>query len=109
MLLTVKERLVLLSVLPSQGNILTVKIVRQLRERLSLTEAEHKAFEIKEDKATGRVTWNKKALEPVEIPIGEKAMDIIVDAFKRADTQQKISIEMIDVYDRFINSNKEPS
>lgn len=42
--LTIAERLQLLNVLPPQGDIITIKIIRKLRETLSPNEQEHEEY-----------------------------------------------------------------
>ena len=46
MKLDVGERIRLLGILPEKGNLLTLKIVRELRDDLSFSEKEHKDFKI---------------------------------------------------------------
>ena len=40
--LSVKGRLMLLGILPAEGDLTTIRIVRELREGLSFSETEHK-------------------------------------------------------------------
>ncbi len=42
--LTISDRFTVLSILPAEGNFATLKVVRKLREQLSLTEAEIKEY-----------------------------------------------------------------
>jgi len=71
--LTIAERFVLLNMLPQQGDITTVKIVRRLREALSFSEQEHVDYEIHtEPDGNGRAffRWNPSksgAVKDVEI------------------------------------------
>ena len=99
MLLSVGERLVLLSVLPVEGNFLTLKLMRELKENLSFTEDEHKYYNFKQ--AEGKVEWDNDNQEK-EIPIGEKATDIVVDALKKLDEQKKLHMEHYSLYEKFI-------
>ena len=48
------------------------------------------------------MTWDNERGRTVEIPIGEKATDVIVAALKRASGANKLTVDMIDLYDRFI-------
>jgi hypothetical protein len=117
--LTVKERLQLASVLPPTGNITTLRIVRQLKEKLSFSEEEHKEFQIRDagepldwmkpdaegNKPVcpqGSIAWNEEKERPVDIPIGEKAMDVIVEALKAANERGQLTLDMIDLYDKFV-------
>lgn len=102
--LKVFDRLMLLNILPTEGNFLTLKIVTQLRQDLSFTEEELKRFEIVQD--GGSVTWNRIADEPKEVAIGEKATDIIVEALKKLNDTKKLTMQHYKLYERFIEGGK---
>ena len=101
MKLSVLERLALLNVLPKEGNVTTLRIVRKLREDLSFSEEEHKELDFKQD--GDRTTWNEGEWAK-DIEIGEKATDVIVDAFRQLNRDGKMHIDFVDIYDRFIES-----
>ena len=98
--LSVRERLVLLSVLPQEGNFITLKVVRQLREALSFSEEELKQYQFVQSE--GRVTWDDKAEQVKEIEIGEKAMDIISEALKKLNEDKKLKDEHFTIYEKFV-------
>jgi len=98
--LSVLERLVVLKVLPKEGDYATLKILTNLRLSLSFTEEEMKAWEVASDPSTGRTTWKVEGV--ADIPIGEKATDIIVAAFKKLDREKKLSVEDMGAYEKFV-------
>ncbi len=99
--LSILDRIVLLGALPKQGNYIELKILTNLGLSLSFTEEELKKWNIVSDPETELTQWNSGA-EEVELPIGEKAMDIIVAALKALDRDKKLKPEMIDTYEKFI-------
>ena len=100
MKLTVAERFVLLGVLPAEGNFITLKIVRKFREALSFDEDEAKALGLTQDGE--RVTWNPDVKQEKEIPVGEKATDLIVAAIKKLDDEQKLTDQHYTLYEKFM-------
>ena len=98
--LQVGERLVLLSILPQEGDFTTLKIVRDLRESLSFSEEEHKTYGFKQE--DNMVFWDKTKDTPKDVHIGEKATDIIVNAFKKLNEQKKLRIEHMELYEKFV-------
>ncbi|KKN62887.1 hypothetical protein LCGC14_0507400 [marine sediment metagenome] len=101
MVLSVLDRVILLTILPKEGNYLTLKILMDLRMTMSFTESEMKQFNLKIDDETGQTTWENA--EDVEVPIGEKATDIIIEALGKLDQEGSLNPEMIDTYEKFIS------
>ncbi len=100
MKLILLERFTTLGILPKESNFATLKIVRELQEALSLSEAEVKEFELKQD--GGQYKWNKKGNEEREIKIGEKATDIIVEALKELDNSKKLTPNHVPLWEKFV-------
>ena len=112
MKMDVAERLVTLSILPKEGNFTTLKILRELRMNLgfkadlyemymqTFTEEELKDWRIVSDLEAGTVNWETNG--EAEIPIGEKATDIIIESLRKLDGELKLEEHMFDIYERFI-------
>jgi len=98
--MSVLERLVALSILPKEGDYATLKILTNLRLSLSFTEEETKAWGITTNPENGKTSWKEDAV--VEIPLGEKATDIIVDALKKLNREEKLPAESMSLYEKFI-------
>lgn len=101
MKLEVGERLVLLSILPVEGDFTTLKIVRKLRESMSFSEEEHKALKLKQD--GGVFTWEPRPESAKDIHIGEKAKDIIQGSLKKLNDEKKLRDEHFTLYERFVD------
>ena len=104
MKLILLERLKILQILPAEGNFITLNIVQKLRESLSPTEKEFKDFEIVDK--DGQISWNEKGREEIEIEIGEKATDIIVEALKKLDEEGKLTAHHLSIYNKFVNGGE---
>ena len=98
--LGVFDRLILLNILPKEGDFTTLKIVRTMREDLSFTEEEHKALEFKQDE--GNIQWKQDADKPKHINFGEKATDLIVATLKKLNTDKKLTEQHFNLYEKFI-------
>ena len=72
-----------------------------MREDLSFSEEEHKALDFKFEDG-GQVRWKQDAVEDRDINFGEKATDIIVDTLKQLNTDKKLSMEHLNLYDKFV-------
>jgi len=105
MKLTIKERLMILNILPKQSNFATLKIVRKLEEDLSFSENEYKEFGFDVTEINGQVItkWNsEKNQEVKDIKIGEKALDIIVESLKKLDNEKKLTQDHYVLYKKFV-------
>lgn len=98
--LNVYDRLILLNIMPKEGDFTTLKIVRKLREDLSFSEDEHKALEFKNE--NGQVQWKQAGDVPKEVSIGEKAADLIADVLKKLDKEKKLQEAHYRVYELFV-------
>lgn len=103
MLLTTFERLLLLNILPKQGDLTTIRIVRKLREDLSFSEAEHAALQFEETGEKG-LRWIKDADTPKEVEIGAKARNIIADVLTGLDKAKQLTEEHLPLYERFVEA-----
>lgn len=101
MLFHVAERIHLLNLLPAEGDITTLRIVRQLREALSFSEAEHTDFAMQVE--GGRVTWDAAKAGAKDVEVGEKARSIIGAALQRASEAGKLSSDLVAVYDACVD------
>ena len=98
--LGVFERLILLNILPKEGDFTTLRIVRKMREDLSFTEEEHKALEFKQEEMN--IQWKQEADKPKEIIFGEKANDIIVLTLSKLNDDKKLTDQHFSLYQKFI-------
>ncbi len=103
MKLNILERMMALGVLPPEGDYATLKILNQLRLALAFSEKEMKDFGITTDAVNNRTTW--KSDSAVEIPMGEKATDIIIEALKALNKEKKLSADSVSLYEKFIPSD----
>ena len=99
--LTIMERLTLLSALPEQGNLATLRIVRKLREDLSLTEDELIEYRV-EFGDDGRVEWGEEYADVEKaIPMGAAAQRAAVNALTALDEKEEVGLQHLSLFDKF--------
>jgi len=96
--LTILERLTLLTTLPESGDITTIRIVRKLREMLSLNEAEFAEHKV-EVLPGGRTKWEDDREYTIEF--GAKAREIAVAALEALDKAGTVEDRHISLFDKF--------
>ncbi len=101
--LDVIERLTVLTILPKEGSYADLKILNQLKLALSFSEKEMKDWGIKSDPELNQTSWDENGV--AEIPIGEKATDIITESLKKLNKEKKLMEQAFSVYEKFVPDN----
>ncbi|MFA6335487.1 MAG: hypothetical protein WCX48_08020 [Bacteroidales bacterium] len=99
--LNVLERVMLLSVLPKEGNFTTLRLTRELQAKIGISAAEYKEFEVQTDEKGSR--WNIKGAAPTEIEFADAEIDIIKKQLKELDSKNKLTNDLFSVYEKFVN------
>ncbi len=100
MLLNIPERIALFGILPEKENFVTLKIVKELRSNLLLSEEDIKEAGIELSEDGQQMTW-KKMIEK-DIPIGEKATEVVVAALKKLDSEKALEDRHMALWEKFI-------
>ena len=99
--LNVKQRLMLLNVVPVEGVRMTdLRIAQELRLKLGFSEEDQKHFGFWYDDEK-RLRWKPEADVPVDIKIGPRAQVLIVDTLKQLDEDKKLTEDHIDIWELF--------
>ena len=105
-----RDRFVLLNILPAEGDISTIKITHRLRQDLAPNEKELKDYKIKQ--VEGQVMWDD-AMEQKrgaqEKKIGPKAFIMIEEAFEKLNKDKKLTEGHLVTYLKFAGDEKEDS
>lgn len=94
--LTIKDRVFIPGILPSEGGRFEMISVRDLLSKIEFTSQELDEYGIK---ATDRgVTWNSDFEKEVEFSNSEKG--ILLDALSKADQNGKLPLEFISTWEK---------
>lgn len=103
MKLSVADRLLLLNILPKEGSLTTIKLMRELREELSFSEEENKKLGFKQE--GDMVLWNFEADLEKEIKISDILKDVIKKTLKELDKSEKLTEAHLGLWDMFVENN----
>lgn len=98
MLLGVRDRIELFRHLPEKGKFDMLKLVREFRESLALTEAEKKAFGWTED--GGTVAWTSSADADITVP--PKIHVLIAGVLSGLDDSGALPATCMSLYEKFV-------
>ena len=90
----------LLNILPPEGSITIMKLMRVLKEELSFNEAENKALDFKQE--DGMLRWNEDADIVKDVKIGEIMTELIKKELKTLNDEEKLTDAHVDLYDKFM-------
>ncbi len=100
--LTSKERLVLIPILPMEEHIITLKVVRDIKNRVGFTaeEIEKLNFRTEDD---GRTLWDD-AVPPMEYEFTGGEIAIIASELKKLEEAEpsKLHEDHITLYEKFV-------
>ena len=101
------DRLNLLSILPKSGDIITLKIVRDLTDALSFTEEEIKVGKLRQLES-GRLSFDGKVVDKLgkDVAMGEKAHELVVGTLKSLSEKRQLDIACLPLYERFVEAKK---
>ena len=99
--LTVLERLVLLNLLPKEGNFTTLKLVRKARESLSFDDLENKKLAFVQD--GDQVRWNEDERIVKEVEFGDTVHNLIIEELKKLNESGKLKDEHFTLYEKFVD------
>ena len=100
--LNIKERIILLlQIIPKEGSFTDICVIRDLQNKLSVSDKERTDFEIRE-LPNGFIKWNEKKETDKEFNFGENSIRIIYDSLKEMDKKQKLTVNHVCLYKKFI-------
>ena len=104
--LSVKDRLVLINVLPKEGDFRTIKSLRKVREALSFTEKEQEVLDFQSK--DGMMTWTEPGKDETslrEIDIPGSIVGVITDTLTRLNDQKKLTEDLFELYEMFVDND----
>ena len=101
MTLNLNERFSLAGILPVESNYDDLKMLRELREELAVTEKEKKEIGWR-DFPDGSAQWEGSKVVPLTIVFNESKLTIIKNALKKLNSGDKMTIAHMSLYEKFV-------
>ena len=105
MKLGIEDRLVIVSILPKEGDITKVRAVKELIDKVGLAAKELKDWKVVV-KAGGQIEWDATKAKVIDILISEAEKKLIADTFKEVSKNNKLTIGQIKLYDAFCKESE---
>lgn len=97
--LSVLERVLLLNSLPSEGDLTTIRLIREFREELSFSEEEHALLNFVQDGQ--QLKWDGKGISK-DIEITAPVVKLVRATLMQLEKQEKLNVGHISLYEKFV-------
>lgn len=97
--LNIKERLVLSQALPREGNLVRMRMVQDLQQRLGFSEEEQEAIGFEQEGE--QVRWKQDIVLVKDVALGPRALVLILDTLRAADQGNKLTLDLLELCNRF--------
>ncbi len=78
----------------------TLLALRQLKESVVFSEFENSKLDVKIE--NGNLFWNKEKEENKDVEVCDTMLTVIQNALKKMDAEGKLTEQMVDTYQKFI-------
>ncbi len=100
MKLQIQERLLILNILPKEGNIVTVRLLKEIIGSVGLSGEEIKKWKV-QTKENNQVVWDNTKSTEKEVNLGESAKGLISERLELLNKESKLTLEQLTLYDKF--------
>ena len=97
--LSILNRILVLSIVPKEGDLLTMKVIRGFREKVSFTANELAEFNLKNNE--GMFTWDRSKERKIEFEITPKETEIIKEGLETLNKEKKLTEQFLELCDMF--------
>ena len=108
--LNIPERIALLQILPAEGSMITLRVIRELQNKLSFTADELKAYKIENHPVSdggAMITWDTNFTATTkDIELNEAEVGIISNQLRRLESMGRLHMSMFSIYERFVEGKK---
>jgi hypothetical protein len=102
--LNVKERFIVLGMLPKEANFMTLKLMRTLKEELSFSEEELKVLQFKQE--SDRLFWDQSIVVMKDVKIGDFMLELLRKEFKKLDSENKLTEDHFSLFEKVVGANE---
>jgi len=102
--LNVGERLIILQVLPKEGNFTTLRLIRDLAAKIGLSADELVEFDLQQD--GDRIKWNDAGQEERAFDLKLKEVEIIMAELQKLDNESKLEFRHFSIFEKFSEEEK---
>jgi len=96
----VLERIMLASILPATFKFADYRILNELKTACAFSEKEQEDLGMTQE--GDQINWKVTNSKDKEIMVGKRATEIVVTALKQLDKEEKLSVQLVSLYEKFV-------
>lgn len=102
--LNILERLLLLGLLPAEGDVHLIRLVMDLRRRIGFTDEEITRWRIEKVSGTDQLRWTAKPGDATEIELifNQSERGVIKEALSKLNQQRHLTENHVSLYEKFV-------
>jgi hypothetical protein len=89
----------LINLLPTAGDITTLRIVRDLQTELSFSEEEHAVLKLKQD--GDRIQWDNSAETLKDVAVGPRGHLLIAERLQEISDKKELTLTQVALFEKF--------
>lgn len=99
MILGIIDRINLLSILPERGDIVTLKLVKDLTEKIGFSEEEIRDANLRQE--GDKVLWETAKSTIKDVELSAKGVVFLYEKLKELSDKGNLDIKMVELFDKF--------
>lgn len=106
--LTVRERIMLPTVLPQKGTAFMLKLMNQFMETISFSQKEITTLELHQN-ATGGMAWKPEGEEKVgekKVAFPDTILQLVRKSLKEMDKKEELTKDLLSLYEKLVPSEE---
>jgi hypothetical protein len=97
--LNILQRILIFTILPKEGSLLTMKTLKGLKEKILFSEEEVEEFELRIEDT--KYLWNTEKDKEIVVALTEGETKLVVEGLKELDKQGKITEQFLSLCELF--------
>ena len=102
--LTIFESLQLIQILPAAGNILTLRVIQDLKRKIEFSAKEQQEYGLKHNEAGSKIVWEKEHVRDFDFE--EKELEVISKSLKALDEKEALTMGHMSLWEKFIEKKE---
>ena len=107
--LSVAERFILMQLLPDEGNFATMKMLRDLLDKVGFTAEEHADYGFESVPGEGgraRIRWNPEKAKDRDFDFSDPQVAMVIEALAKLDREKKLTAAHLTLCEKFDYASK---